>query len=123
MWGILAVAAGLIVWDVFLLHDGIENTTISAVLRVTSRLLGIPYAFGVLAGHVFWHKNGLRNDSTLKQRVVVLCLIGVALTVLALSCSCLTPVAYLCKRPHVVFAAGFPLGHLMWPQYRNELGA
>ena len=123
MWGVLAVTAGLIVWDIFLLHDGVENTTISAVLRITSRLLGIPFAFGILAGHVFWYKDGPRDDSTLKQQIIALILLGVFLTAVALACNTLPPVAYLCERPHFVFALGFPLGHAMWPQYRDEVGA
>lgn len=52
LWRILAVGIGLIVWDVVLLRDGVEDTTISAVMRILSRLLFFPYGFGVLAGHV-----------------------------------------------------------------------
>jgi hypothetical protein len=123
LYGILALAAGLIVWDVVLLHDGLEDTTISAVLRITSRLLGFPYVFGVLAGHIFWHKDGPRDNSTLKQRLIVVALLGILLTGLALTCPSLAPIDYLCNHPHVVFALGFPVGHFMWPQYRDEVGS
>jgi len=120
---VLAVTAGLIVWDVALLQDAEADNTISAVFRITSRILGIPYAFGILAGHVFWHQEGPRDDALLKQKISTVSIIGVAISIAALAMDDLHAIAYLCARPHWIFAAGFVSGHWAWPQYRDEVGA
>jgi len=123
LWGILALAAGLIVWDFLLLTDGEPDTTISAVLRITSRILFMPYAFGFIAGHVYWNKEGPRDDAPLKVRFTIAAIIGLAFTGLALALPALAPVAYLCEHPQIVFVVGFVLGHYLWPQYKDGVGA
>lgn len=51
---LVAVAAALIGWDVWLYVTEPEGNTISEALLWSSRHPVVPFAFGVLMGHLFW---------------------------------------------------------------------
>jgi hypothetical protein len=52
---LLVVAVGLVLWDVFVAAEPTPGDTISEVmLRWALRHPVIPFAIGVVCGHVFW---------------------------------------------------------------------
>lgn len=52
---ILAITAGLIVWDIVLAIRPPAEDTISEVIRKFAHKHPlIPFAFGVIMGHLFW---------------------------------------------------------------------
>ena len=111
-----------IVVDVVLLRDGIEDNTISAVMRLFSRYPFWPYAWGVLAGHCFWHKREKVKPNRLWQFAV---LWGV--------CAALALIGALVRNAEwfepfrtysfLVFLFGAVMGRLLWPQYTESPGA
>ena len=52
---IVAMVAGIIVWDIYLASDDVDKNTIRELIRdVSDDSPMIPFAFGVLIGHWFW---------------------------------------------------------------------
>lgn len=51
---LIAVTLGLIAWDVFVWAEPLRGDTISEVFLYFSAHPVLPFAFGVLAGHLCW---------------------------------------------------------------------
>lgn len=55
-WSLLTLTVVLASWDIYLAISPPKGDTISEVIRSVGRkYLIIPFAFGVLIGHWFWH--------------------------------------------------------------------
>jgi len=51
---LLAATIGLAAFDVWAAMNGRKGDTLTEVLRLLSKRPIIPFAFGVLMGHLFW---------------------------------------------------------------------
>lgn len=120
--GILALLIGIVVWDVFLARDGVDGNTISSVLKMLANCPTIPLFFGIIAGHAFWPKRGLRPAQQSTTGYVIL-IVAVIASYLWYNFSFGPVMSFLSNNPIAVFAAvGMPMGHLFWPQYTKEMG-
>jgi len=55
---LIIVTTGLIVWDIFVAWTPVKGDTISEVVLTTAhKNPSLPFAFGVLMGHLFWAQN------------------------------------------------------------------
>lgn len=125
-WIILAVIVALSVWDVFLLKDDVPGNTISAIFKHCTQNVGFTFAFGVLAGHVFWHKRGRETPDDFAWKPIRL--VGVVVAALALAVwsyfSEDVVIGFLEQWAIVPFALiGMPAGRICWPQYADDIGA
>jgi len=116
------IAAGILLWDLFLVLNGIPSDTISGASK-TAALEGfvtLPLLYGIWMGHMWWYQSGKENRTWLRR-------IGFAAIILG---SYLwwrftdDPAAsILAQRPEIAFVLGYVAGHYVWPQYEGEVGA
>lgn len=120
---IVALLTGIALWDVFLLKDGVPGNTISSVVRWLAVCPAIPYAFGLLFGHLFWPKPGLRPKPTNMIKLGMFMAFTAVLYVWYAKAP--GPVMKLMSdNPIAVFVLlGLPAGHFGWPQYSKEIGS
>lgn len=70
-WILVAVAAVLIVWDVFVYVTGYDST-ISLLMLFFSEHIVLVFACGVLGGHFFWpqyREGGWKDEKRLKSQL------------------------------------------------------
>lgn len=120
LW-ILIIIVAISLWDVFLLRSGGGRVTISHIFLMLGTCPTVPLAFGIIAGHVFWPKRGLRPDSQSATNITVL-LTSVIGSYLWYTFSFGPVMRFLSDNPMLVFVAiGMPLGHFLWSQYSKEI--
>lgn len=115
---LLASAAVLIGWDIFVAANPQPGDTISEIVLDWSRRVSlVPAAFGVLMGHLFWPRKG----GTFRLEGIVLAAIFFGTRDL---CAWVWDDVTGTTRfwlhtvwlPVVPLALGVPLGHWCWPQ-------
>ena len=118
----LAVTVGILLWDWFLLRDGVPGNTISGALKSASECIPIPLLWGILLAHLFWYQPGPADQMYAVHRIVAFVAVVVASYVWWEASS--DPVRlWLSARPHLVVPVGYAVGHLVWPQYAGSVGA
>lgn len=104
----------LIIIDIFLATDGRKDNTISEVIALWgSRAPVLPYGFGFLMGHFFWHRPGAVFALTEAQGALTATLIALILTVIGIW------VRETGRSIHglIPLLIGILCGHLFWPQF------
>lgn len=110
---IIVCAVVLIGWDIYVVQDGIRGNTISAIIFEASlRLSALPYAFGVLMGHLFWpsRKQSLINNSARTGLYVCLCSCLIFFVIDIINSLWLNQDFV----PFSAFLAGILMGHFFW---------
>jgi len=114
----LAFVFGLIAWDVFVAVNDVPGDTISEiVLSWTGRFCVVPFAAGVLMGHIFWtlkKKPSRWFTIPILLAVTALLLVWDIVTVLKISESLCK--VWLANHPVVPLLAGTVCGHFLWGQ-------
>lgn len=115
------IGIGLIVWDLYLLHDKKPDNTISAVMRLMGRYGAWQYSWGVLGGHCFWWRETFVQKNYWYQFVGLWGLAGLLILV-----DVFWHNHWLVKRlrhPPIFFFTGVLMGAALWPQYAWSPGA
>ena len=53
-WVLLGITLVLVAFDVWAVNNSIEGDTLTYYIRWVSQHSIVPFAFGVLMGHLFW---------------------------------------------------------------------
>lgn len=119
--GMVAIIVGIVIWDIFLAVDTIKSNTISGVFLMLGACPAVPLLFGIISGHCFWPKRGMRPKPM--EAVHIITMVGSVLGLyLWYNFSNDSVVRFLGENPIAVFAGiGLPMGHFCWPQYAKEL--
>lgn len=118
----LVVTVGILVWDWFLLRDGVPGNTISAAVRAYSSCLPVPLIFGVWMSHMFWYLPG--HDSQPWSWLRLVFFAGAVLASWAWwECSDDRARLWFSANPQVTFVVGFISGHWLWPQFTGNAGS
>jgi hypothetical protein len=108
---LLMVGLGLVVWDVFVAFcndtPNEEDTISGILLNAAKRFAALPFAFGVLMGHLFVDQSWLRIPQPWAAAVLVAMAAGLALGYNH------RPSRY---ATWVCLLAGIPAGAAFWPQ-------
>lgn len=116
----LAITLGILLWDWFLLKDGVPGNTISSALKTASECLPIPIIFGVWMAHSWWYMPGLPTHGTTRLICFAALVIG---TWLWWEGSNDRVRLWLSAHPAWTFQVGFVAGHWVWPQFSGHAGA
>ena len=105
IWGVITLAIGIDIWWVL---NGIKGDTISEVTKAYSyQITVIPFAYGILTGHLFWGHRGEIKYKELRMTVLVI-LASMLLAADILDLWDMLPI--------IPVALATPLGRLLWPQ-------
>jgi len=105
------VGASLLVWDIIVAVNDIQGDTISEIIRdVSYKIWFIPWGFGGIMGHLFWHK---KNEDETRVAAMIgssTALIGTNVAAYHLQ----WPMYWWCVL--LIFCTAFVLAHFWWPQ-------
>jgi hypothetical protein len=118
----LLITAGVLLWDWFLMRDGVPGNTISAALKSISSCIPIPLIFGIWTAHMFWHQPGAADVEHRIHRMVAFAIIIVA-SYLWWELSSDRVRLWASAHPEVVFPIGYVSGHWVWPQFTGSIGS
>jgi hypothetical protein len=112
------LAALLITWDLFVLFGNNEpDDTISAIaLKESLTFWLLPYAFGVIGGHLFMPGTPLPGQTWWRLLLLVVLGLLVGVTGCLLSRSLSTTKTRISLRAFGLLNLGIVAGHFMWPQ-------
>lgn len=106
-WVIVAAAAALIVWDIRVAANAIPGDTISELMLAYARAHPwLPFAWGVLSGHLFWPLRGPRPRALAGWRGLLAA--GAAVGLVAWLSPPLPPLS--------AVLLGMPVGRTLWGQ-------
>lgn len=108
-----------IAWDVFVAgNDVVGDTESEVILDWSIEYRALPFVFGVLGGHWFWPR------PEAKQYRPALYWSLFAATFLIFTIMLVLPEMARIVLPHPLLAVlvGIPIGHYMWPQFRDLKG-
>jgi hypothetical protein len=114
---LMAVATVLlVVWDIYVATNREPGDTISEILLGWARRIAfIPYAAGVISGHLFWPAQPLIPVDPVLTATALLVVgtLGTAAQLMARS----VLNGSLAVSTVIHFLVGFLLGHWLWPQW------
>jgi hypothetical protein len=106
---LLAVGAALLAWDIIVATNDIWGDTISEIIRdISYRIWFLPWGFGGIMGHLFWHKKNYEDPN-------VTAMIGSSTALIAANVA-----AYYLQWPMywwgvlLIFVMGFVAAHFWW---------
>jgi CHASE2 domain-containing sensor protein len=109
-WSILLGLLFYLVWDIHAATNLVEGDTISEVLlSITWEWPTVPFAWGVITGHLFWPVERIHNKWFLLAILWAICILVLIFDILWLRD--VSPIASA--------AVGIFLGHWLWPQRRK----
>ena len=115
---IIATTLIVIAYDIFIVIEPSRGDTISRMLLTFSyRYPVIPWLWGILSGHLFWHLK-VRDKKVFginENKYRVIALIGaISLTVALIVLNCF---GLFFINPCLLLLVGVVVGHYGWPQY------
>lgn len=119
-WILVLTAVVWAVYDFIPFFNPTRGDTISEVmLYYALRLFSLPFAFGVLCGHFFFPRDGVR-PRPLPLVLGVLLVIGLDVLAYATESTVSTALQHLQTYPFIALVVGIPHGVLFWPQPKSD---
>lgn len=105
------VGSALLIWDVIVATNDMQGDTISEIIRdVAYKIWFIPWGFGGIMGHFFWHKKSGGKSNLFAMVGSTTAVIGANVAAYHLQWTIEWWVVL------VIFLAGMIGGHLWWAQ-------
>lgn len=126
---IIAITAGVIAYDVWVVIEPTPGDTISEVLLSWGeRHLFLPWLWGGLAGHLFWPMTKLGDRvlplpfAAVSAPVHTYRWVALGLLILVTSALVALTIGGMLQglHPAIPLTVGIPAGHWGWPQYREH---
>jgi len=107
LWAMLGATVAILGYDVVVATNDVTGDTISEISRdLASAWFSLPFAWGVVVGHLFWPAKEVRQKW---PRIAALWALGAAVLVLDVT----TPI----QAPAIAAVVlGLVMGRLLWPQ-------
>lgn len=118
---VLAITITILLWDWFLVKDGIPGNTISSALKSSSPCLPIPILFGIWMAHSFWYQDTVYYADGRVWRMVAFAAVAIG-SYLWWEFSNDRVRLWLSSHPQWTFMIGYLAGHWVWPQYTKSIG-